>query len=138
MLYRTIKAGNIPLAQVMLAKARKEQQKEDMQRSMQLQQQNAQVQMQSGVTMEQEKRKTMFAEYGAKMILEHAKNEGAIRLEVVKADLKDGQLDDEFLRRVAEPIIAGNMSQIQTLQTLIMGEPQQQGQQPMPQGQPQQ
>lgn len=88
--------------------------------------------------MEQEKRKTMFAEYGAKMILEHAKNEGAIRLEVVKADLKDGQLDDEFLRRVAEPIIAGNMSQIQTLQTLIMGEPQQQGQQPMPQGQPQQ
>lgn len=137
MLYRTIKSGNIALAQVMLAKARKEQQKEDMQRSMQLQQQNAQVQMQSGVTMEQEKRKTMFAEYGAKMILEHAKNEGAIRLEVVKADLKDGQLDDEFLRRVAEPIIAGNMSQIQTLQTLIMGEPQQQGQQPMPQGQPQ-
>lgn len=135
MLYRTIKAGNIPLAQVMLAKARKDQQKEDMQRSMQLQQQNAQVQMQSGVTMEQEKRKTMFAEYAAKMVLEHSKNEGAIRLEIVKADLQDGQLNDEFLRRVTEPIIAGNLSQIQTLQSLIMGDQQQpQGQ---PQGQPQ-
>ena len=46
--------NNIALAQVLLAQAKKEQENKDMQKSMALQQQNAQVQMQSAQSAEEE------------------------------------------------------------------------------------
>lgn len=120
MLYRVIKEGNIPLAQLLIAKARKDAEDKDMQRSMMLQQQNAEVQMQSAQAAEQEKRKTMFAKAAADLILQHSKYMNEAMLKYIDADLQDGQLDDNLIRTQIERIMGGEMPNMQALQQIIM------------------
>ena len=141
LLYRIIREGNIPLAQLLIAKARKDAQKEDMERSMALQEQNAQVQMQSAQAAEVEKRKTLFAKAAADVIVKHSEFQNSAALEVLKADLMDGQLNNQFIQQTLQEILKGNMPNLAQLQQVIMmGQiPNSQGQdmQQMPQGEEQ-
>jgi hypothetical protein len=120
MLYRVIKEGNIPLAQLLLAKARKEAERADMERSMALQQQNAEVQGQAAQLAEVEKRKTIFSKAAADIIVMHSKYKNEAMLEAVKADLKDGELDNQLIRSTVEQIMAGSIPNLGLLEQVIM------------------
>ena len=113
MLYRVImEDNNIALAQVLLAQAKKEQENKDMQKSMALQQQNAQVQMQSAQRAEEERRKTLFTETALKMLENQQISANKIQEIVAKADLEDGKAESETVRNILNQLNNPQANQI--------------------------
>lgn len=110
-LYRVIQAGNIPLAQLMIAKAIKEQEKADSERKKMEVDYTIKQNEQAAIVAEQERRKTAILEIAGKSSLSWQEHLQSVELETVKADLKDGVLDNEAQRRQMD-IITGGIGKI--------------------------
>ena len=81
---------NIKVAQQIIAYKVKKRQEEEQQKALQMQQMNAQTQIQSAQAAEDEKRKTMQMEYQLKMQLEQIKGEYLLKAAELRADATIG------------------------------------------------
>lgn len=106
-LYRVIKSGNIPKAQLMIAKAVKEQEKLDMIRKQKDVEHASMQNQQAAVVAGEENRKTLSVEFASKSALSYQEFIQDANLEAIKADLKDGVLDNEVQRNMLLKITEG-------------------------------
>lgn len=106
-LYRVIKSGNIPKAQVLIAKAIKEQEALDAERKRKDVEYASMQNQQAAVVAEQEKRKTLQVEFASKSALSYQDFIQKANIEAIKADLEDGVLDNALQREMLAKINEG-------------------------------
>lgn len=125
MLERVIMTGNISLAQLLIGKAVKEQQKLDAQIRESNIRMTGEEQRASAKTTAQLKEREIILQAGVQMVVAHNQYILDANLEAVKADLKDGVLDNEALRQQMLSITEGIKPDIAQLTGILGGQQQQ-------------
>jgi hypothetical protein len=128
MLERTVMSGNIPLAQLQLSKALKEQEKLDQAKKDNDIKANGEQQRMSAAAATDGRIKEILATTASTMTIAHNQFIYDANLEAVKADLKDGSLENEALRQQVLSIANGIAPDVANLSKLINPNTQQQPQ----------